>query len=589
MGSFLIQNPEKTIQKQVNNICESYSNPHDVIAELTQNSVDAIKEWNERHPDVSKEHFINITIDSTNNYIKVEDSGVGIDVEKLPDLLAPNATDKDGNVLTIGEKGVGLTYCIFCSNKFNIRTKSESGVFEGEINNARVWRNEKSPENIPDIEPELEEDQSDPEQTGTIIELYDVVCSDEDEKSIFDLSKSRLIYLLRTKTALGNTKKRHGDNEPDIDITLDIQKESGNNKEKITDEYKFPDTFWDESDVIDLEEFEDRDDIARMSDEEKRENLEDKIWKVEGEITRSSGTVRYYAVFVQSTKDWKRIAKQNKIHDEENSSPDIQHGIYISTRGMPTGIELSKPKVGSKGYWGNTFILLGYDGFQFDLGRKSVPSRTKGMLKDIAKDIYNNFKNWRQQIIVNTKTPSSKPTQLVRKERSEKFDQMNRIRNLDADEIEYQKVPDDQEAGVVAIFHELIGSGVLDNYRCYRAGYNQDYDFWGEYIATAEEIGDDYAEDVDNVLEQEVVIEFKYEAADIIQDVDEERKYLKDIDLLVAWDIDKSRFNESTIIATKLDENEKYFVGSNYKLKPGTTNTTLDHELYVISLSSLLE
>lgn len=585
--NFLLSNPENRIKKQIENIYESYSNPWDILAELNQNSVDAIKEWEAENGDIDRDHSIEIRIERSSNSIEIKDTGIGILPENLPDLLAPNATDKAGDVSTIGEKGVGLTYCIFCSNDFQMETISPDGYYEAEIKGARTWRERDNVNEVPKTENEARETgDRDPIETCTRIRLDDVQLAEGEEESIFELSPARLEYLLRTKTAIGNTKARFDEDQPDIDVQLTIVDENGETfMDNLDYKYYFPDQFWDEDEVVDLEGFESRDDIGRMSDEQKKRHLDGKVWKVEGTIKRSGGDIRYYALFVPSSKAWGRIAEQNNLTDQDGD-PDLDAGVYASTRGMPTGIEIGTPDTGSRGYWANTYILLGYDGFNFDLGRKSIPGRTQGMLKDIAADKFRTFSNWRDIVNVSSKTPARKPQQVVRTQRSERFQKLKRLKDLNCPGIKFDKVPDGQEAGVVSIFHELIGAGYLDNYRGYRTGYNQDYDFWGIYNAAVEELGEnmqDQFPDRDSIT-QEVVVEAKYDAADVISDIENGRKYLEDIDLVVAWTINEEKFETSSTTIEPLPDEDRFYVGTTHELVPGDPTGPAGTQLYVMSL-----
>jgi len=585
--NFLLSNPENRIKKQIENIYESYSNPWDILAELNQNSVDAIKEWEAENEDIDRDHSIKIRLERSSNSIEIYDTGIGILPENLPDLLAPNATDKAGDVSTIGEKGVGLTYCIFCSNDCGIETISPEGDYEAEIKGARTWRERDNVDEVPETENEAKENSAhNPTETYTRIRLDDVQLAEDGEESIFELSPARLEYLLRTKTAIGNTKVRFDDDQPDIDVQLTIVDESG---ETFTDdleyEYYFPDQFWDEDEIVDIKKFENRDDIGRMSDEQKKRHLDGKVWKIEGTTDRNGNEIRYYALFVPSSKAWGRIAEQNGLTDQEGN-PDIDAGVYASTRGMPTGIEMGTPDTGSRGYWANTYVLLGYDGFNFDLGRKSIPGRTQGMLKDIAADKFRTFNNWRDIVNVSSKTPARKPQQVVRTQRHERFQKLERLKDLNCPGINFEKIPDGQEAGVVSIFHELIGAGYLDNYRGYRTGYSQDYDFWGVYDAAIDELGEnmqDQFPDRDSIT-QEVVVEAKYDAADVITDIENGRKYLEDIDLVVAWTINEEKFETSSSTIEPIPDGEIFYVGSTHELIPGDPTGPAGTELYIMSL-----
>ena len=588
--NFLLVNREDRVKREVENIYDSYSNPWDVLAELAQNSVDAIRQWDQQFGK-DKEHEITIKIERESRSISFEDTGVGISPNRLPDLLAPNATNKAGDIATVGEKGVGLTFCIFSSNSFSIETKSIEGYYSAELNQARTWREKESITTIPDIENESSNtNEIDPLETGTSISLDDVQLGENNEENIFSFSRERLEYLLRTKTAIGNLKHIFGHDEPEITVNLITVDEHGDESiDEISFEYYFPHEFWNDEDLVDLEEFENRDDIGRLSDEQKRQALDGKVWQLQGTITRNGREIRYYGIFLPSRKGWRKVSRQNDLLDEEES-PDIQPGIYISTRGMPTGITIDTPGTGRSGYWPNMYLILGYDGFKFDLGRKSIPGRTKGMLREISKEKFNKFVNWRNTIRGTSKNPTTKPTQVTRTQREDRFDQLNRLTDLKYPNVNFAKTPDRQEAGVVAIFHELIGSGELDNYKGYRTGYSQDYDFWGKYEAAISELGEDIQSEFEgrDKIKQNVVLEAKYDAADVIRDIEEERKYLSDIDMIVCWEINEEKFNESSVTVEHLNDKERFYVGSTHKVVPPSANSPVGTMLYVMSLKKYI-
>ena len=132
----------------------------------------------------------------------------------------------------------------------------------------------------------------------------------------------------------------------------------------------------------------------------------------------------------------------------------------------------------------------------------------------------------------------------------------------------------------------MIGAGHLDNYRGYRTGYNQDYDFWGVYDAAVAELGknvQDQFSDQDSFT-QEVVIEAKFDAADVISDIENGRKYLEDIDLVVAWTINEEKFETSSTTIEPLPDEDRFYVGSTHELVPGDTTGPAGPQLYVMSL-----
>ena len=113
-------------QNQLINIDNSYNNEWDILAELAQNSIDAIHIIGGNNK--SK---IDIVFDADNKKIVFEDNGCGFELnDKKPNTLLGSPTLLDVNVTTkindnsqIGEKGVGLKFVIFNSNNSIIRVK----------------------------------------------------------------------------------------------------------------------------------------------------------------------------------------------------------------------------------------------------------------------------------------------------------------------------------------------------------------------------------------------------------------------------------------------------------------------------------
>ena len=130
-----------TQRQFIRNIVDSYHHDWDVLAELCQNAVDAIREKS------SPEGQVNVRFDRKNRSIEVTDSGIGMDRDKASRALSPNVTFKRGQPKLIGEKGLGLTFCAFRTNRITIETSKGDGLvhsvkFEG----GRDWLEERRTE-----------------------------------------------------------------------------------------------------------------------------------------------------------------------------------------------------------------------------------------------------------------------------------------------------------------------------------------------------------------------------------------------------------------------------------------------------------
>jgi molecular chaperone HtpG len=592
---FLTDISTKKLKKEIRNICDSYSNPWDIFAELAQNSIDAINRWNKKNQSLRKEHYIQLEIYRNSRSIIIKDSGVGFRPDTASQMLAPNNGDKDDDSDLIGEKGVGLTYAIFSSNKFILDSASSEGIYKAEIYNARMWKNNNdySSEAIPKIQNEIVEKKNlSPDSTYTLIQLQDIeVGENNNSYDFFKMSVPRIEYYLRTKTAIGSTKKRFGKSELKIRVTLKVYDDNNNLEEgkEIVPEYFFPDTFFKESDVIDIDEYEKI--AGSLSDDKKRKKLQGKCLKVEGKEDKYN----YYFFFVPAVDVWEKISRSNNLFVDDTVNGleiDVKNHLTISTKGMPTSFEVTPPSSGAAGYWHNLFGIVEYDNIKFDIGRKYIHGIILNPIKALISKKFNKLSSLKQ-FVAKDKSPA--PTPFGSYNLYTKNNEFDRIRkevpDLNFDKISYLKFPDEQEAPVSAIFHELIGSGVLKGYFGLREGYKQNYDFWGIYRINKSNLGRNIRDsNIPDMIEHPIVIEYKYEASTIIEDVKQNIKHFMDIDLIVCWDINVENFKKNGIDVEVINESDIYYYGSNYFLDwPSTYDLGKDSKKIVLALKYFID
>lgn len=590
---FLALRSKDSLRKEILNIADSYNNPWDILCELTQNSYDSIKKFVKFNGETIKDHEINIEVDSRNRIIRVKDTGLGIDSEKIKTILSPNSTDKEGESDSIGEKGVGLTYTVFSCNLFEIKTKSLTSYLYGKVQFGSGWKN-KATESIPTLEI-IEEDIKDfaREETFTEIILSDVERLYTDKEDIFNQSTEVLEYILRTKTVIGYLKGIFKESAINLKVKLIHRNIDGKvNNIDVKPEYMLPTDFISPKKVIDLEDF--KKTASTLDDRQKTKKLQGKVLVKIGAEQRSGRKINYYSALVPSRNTWKEISEKNKLLIKDDEGNDIYlyvGGIYTATKGMPTGITLESPVSGFSGYWPSFYIILEDDSIVFDLGRKTIPSRTKGLLKDIAKSLFNEFLPYIKYVTSDPEAGLGTSTTIQQYEKNKMFEEIYRLPDLPIDEIKYKKHPAGQEAAIVAIFHELIGADILKGYYTFMTGYKQTYDSWGIYKINKDIIGDKFKnlDSNNNTIELPCIIEFKFKAESILDDFEKNIKYFNDIDLIVCWDLDEIAFSKQQVTVEQIDKEDVLFYGSNYKLIwPGSYNLGAASEKNVLSLRKFL-
>lgn len=500
----------RQVRKSIRDIDDSYNNEWDILAELCQNSVDAIRATERRSG------AINIFVDASTSTIQVEDDGVGIDPAQLKVLLKPFSTNKDSDESAIGEKGVGLTFAMFSCNDFQIRTGTLIGAAMGRVVDARSWKTRTDDMLLPLVITPLEEHQ------GTTVILKGI----DPESALFNWTREQLIFVLRTRTAIGSTESIWGE-APDIRVVLTHRSKDGDTSEPI----RVPFSYWLPNEgltpdkTVDLDEFIEWARDVNRSDQDKRRKLQDRVIAYRKDFTHTDNrTIRAYACYVPSRQAWKELsqraglATEEQLEDQEWSDnfsyTQFTNGIFTSVKGMPTGVEVLHPTTGYSGYWSNFFMMFEDKRLRFDIGRKSIHGMQAKIYRNYARTIFNEFLR-----IVTRYVSGQLDADTASWDRDAAFDAIAAIPDLSLPGYSLQKSPKDQEAGVAAVFFEAIGKGAISGITPLVTGYRNKYDLYAKLGS------------------RRVVIEFKNRLSALLRDFNDERKMFDEIDAVVAWDV----------------------------------------------------
>ena len=83
-------------------------------------------------------------------------------------------------------------------------------------------------------------------------------------------------------------------------------------------------------------------------------------------------------------------------------------------------------------------------------------------------------------------------------------------------------------------------------------------------------------------------MEYKYEAADIIEDLEEKAKYLDQIQLLVCWTCDDQRFENAGVAVYQVERDAELFNGAGKRLEFGASFSS-EKSVYVLELTQLVK
>lgn len=553
------------IRHQIRNIVDSYNHDWDLLAELAQNAVDAITLGQPIRGQMISE------IDAPEKRILFRDNGCGISPSDLPDLLAPFSTGKLGDESLIGQKGVGISFVIFSSSYFEIETHHPEGSCRASISGAWAWIDAQT-----DELPKLSFESIDPENSfGTKITLK---LPSESRNDFFEFSYDQLAMILRTRTALGDVRTiwRQDANKS---VSLTLKNLNGETRsEHIDCSYFLPTSKLSASKYISLRDFQEWN-TGDRTDAEKRRKLRDKVIFLDGQKEAAGRRIRYWSCFVPKRKAWDIISVNSHLIDGDilNLNPvdrietygDAEYlfsgGMYTSTRGMPTGIRSELRAKGSAGYLPNFFIILDDPQLSFDIGRKSIPGRQLGMLRDLASDVFRDFVNGIKKYL--SGEPEVDPD---RWDRTAVFNEIREMANLESKVSSFLKRPSSQEATVAAIFFEMVGSGVIERITPYVAGYKNKYDLYAKY------------------KNSDVVVEFKYALSALFRDFDDEIKLFDEIDIVVVWEITEQDYEVTKSRGVGLHKYEDGLIGEHDPLFQYHLSLGIVRPIRVICLKEMI-
>ena len=308
--------PVASIRRSIKDIDDSYKNPWDIFAELTQNAIDAIQEMRLNHPE--EKGKIKITVDAQKKSIVFEDNGCGISSGDLPSLLQLFSSGKENKSGTVGEKGVGLKFVYFQSKYFEITSSDGNSGGRAIIKDARLWKESTSNELL-----KLDFEEIDNLSRGTKIVLKDVELEGDDSEqatSVFKLTFDQFKFALRNKTFLGDTSYLWDTNRQPAEIIVDYTDCNGEHfSEELENKYILPTESLTMNDIVDLDEFESWIQEKDRSDSDKRNKLQGKVLTLKGTYYHNGNRkISYWACFLPSRRDWDNININSKLLRKED-------------------------------------------------------------------------------------------------------------------------------------------------------------------------------------------------------------------------------------------------------------------------------
>ena len=542
----------RAIRRELQSIMDSYHHFWDVLAELMQNSRDGIERRQRSEIEEGQDPTpgrIHLTLDAVTRTISVADNGTGIRRDFVTEVLAPGGGDKSPDDDQIGEKGVGLTYVAFSGNSFTLETSCEGEDCTVALSDAAGWLTGSAGVTYPGFSEgdKCQRPELDGFETGSFTRVTVGAVPTTTDVDLFKLSVGDLRWILRTRTAVGDTRQLlRSVDLPDL---------------RVTYHWTGPDSKQLEGDVEvghpdyaaglkshSIEEVQ-KEFVSKTAPESRRKYLRGKAVTGTKIITEGAEEIRVYGVMLPGNNEFDGIAKAHHVTTSPDAAaePFVKSGIFVSTKAMPTGVEISPAAMGAyPAYYKRCHFLVESDRIDFDLGRKSMHWRPRRRLQEAVGQLFVEFEKvatYQGDPPKRRIPPGESPAE--RKHRiSEQWKAIKSRHELGWPGIPFARVPTNQEAAVAALFHELLAAKKIEHFRPLATGYSSQYDLHAIYLGKGTELP--------------VVIEFKDRLESIVEDFRDGVKVQGDIDLLVCWDVDEAKLANVGLTLTAIHGDPPY-------------------------------
>lgn len=586
------------LKREIDNILSSYVGWYDPFCELIQNALDAVDARLALETSAgtasSYKQKIDIIIDLDENALTVRDNGIGLDKDKFEQFLAPNFSFKSGN--TRGHKGVGATYVAYGFNYMRIHTKTPGFQASGRIIGARDWLKSNVAGGNPKVEPDtLVKEDSVNDRGVSITVRFDDRTQPKRLDWIQAKSADTWAKILCIKTGLGSITP--GDS---IETTITVR--SSGKESSITK--KGTGYFWLHANAQKKASIRDivktQDDLYRRFGPGRK--LPDKFCNLDfihdtwnsAELKTILGsaldsdelevidahTPIISVEFGYTAKLW---TKFNESLGLRSNYRVLTSGIQLAANNMPQGEALQVPLTRSIGRQNQVHFLIHFDNYTPDLGRKGFHRELSDFAKSVSRKITENYlSKLRGTLKANTGVApdllreikiSDWKKEMMAHEEKEPLLLKSQHFFIPVERISMTSVPT-REQDVIALFHQLIAGGVIrgisimsTNERftydgLFRIAFDLDPTKYA-YDAETNPLGVslELAQGLEGKITDPRVLEYKFCLDGLVEDIDNQDKNIKDIDLCIAWsagDTYRERYGITSLLIPENADQRQY-------------------------------
>ena len=253
-----------------------------------------------------------------------------------------------------------------------------------------------------------------------------------------------------------------------------------------------------------------------------------------------------YGCFLSTAKTWGLY--QREVLRIRKEPLILKGGLLIASDHMVQGDLGVIPLTSTIGYQANTHVIVHFRDGNPDMGRKVFQPELKSLAEDLAKQVVNIFKRYLYLMREDTGTANlANETDTYHwLEEKKKYRTDNPLEFVYGERhLAYASRPC-AEQDVVAVFHELVGLGVLKGLRFLSTSERDRYDgcFVGHYnsseIYTYDAKSRPLGVNTKLISSREtkpLVLEYKFDLDGLIADFAKEEKFANEINLVVCWQV----------------------------------------------------
>jgi hypothetical protein len=554
----------------VANVLNSYTGFFDLFSELIQNALDATQ-LKARTITGAYTPRIYLLIDMRDRRVRVADNGVGMDMTQFKFCFRPNVTFKRGERLR-GNKGVGATYLAYGFSMIRIQSKRPGIELAAILRGGRKWA-ENTSGAVP--RPRLEAEAFNvPELIAeTSGASFEVVLGDSPGERPRDLawigarSAKQWLDVLRMKTPLGAVTLTSDKFKPEVEISV-IDPEGTLTREHTShSEYYYPHempgskvaSLDDITKALNIIAGDAKTKFTKLAGEYKKLDTLWEVWTKDA-ILEEGGSfndaldpeelilverhdVVVYASFLSSVKQWSVL--NDEVIGLRKGQRIMQGGLQLACDGMVQGDPLVIPLTSTIGYQANAHVIVHFTEGNPDMGRKVFQPELKRLAEKLAVRVVTIFKRFLQHRRPDAGPPSISASKQLHewKKEQEAYREKHQL-SLVLNGLRIALVSQPQkEQDVIALFHELLGCGLLKGYNIFATSQSETYDslYELEYANEPElkfervsrplGVADRYV----GTLTEPRVLEYKYDFDGLLDDIEQEVKSASHIHLVVCW------------------------------------------------------